>query len=270
MGAELGTTCLVALDHAAAIDPAALRRSFVRVAPRSSLILATADDDEADHALKIQVDGHGFGAALFDTLIPQPEFGQALRRSLFWPEAAALMAGHTAFIAIGASERPDAHGLARAKAVALTRLVAALVEDLPVSGIYWHNAGTCSAPQRMARAVDEIDRGQWPIDLWLGWQHFRPLDAEQAVLGLQTVGARDYIGIELEIPPAVVLDPKEPLRILLNAAGYLMARGGTIEQGQTIEVSGERSAIAQLLLDEANQPVLARLTIQPTDERTAG
>lgn len=270
MAGELGTTCLVALDAAAPIVPGTLRRSFPLIAPRSSLIMTAADEPDTEQAMLIEVDGHRFGAALFDMPMPGHSFQEATERSLFWPEAAQAMADHRAFLAIGAAERSPITGLARAAAVALTRLVAALVRDLPVSGILWQSAGTCCAPDRVARAAAEIEHGKSPIDIWLGWQHFRPPDSPASVLGLQTVGAQDYLGYELEIPPAIVLDPKEPLRILFNAAGHLMSHQGKIVQGQVIEVSGERSAIAQILDGEDGKPTIARLTLQPIEQRSAG
>jgi len=177
------------------------------------------------------------------------------------------MSGHQAFLAIAGAEYQERHGLARAQSVALTRLLAAIVEVSPACGVYWSGAEVCVQPQRVAKAPGLITRGKWPVDMWIGYQMFGENDPENPVIGLQTRGAAAYLGFELEIPPFAVEDLKEPLRILYNAVGYLMNFGDVIRNGQLVEVEGERRTAYQLHLGADGQPGLARLTVVDRDHR---
>jgi len=261
MSAEIGAMCLIALDEADDIFPRLLRRAFAHFAPRSLLGLSRVHDAGATHAFTFEVDGNTIGAAVIDGQMPAPEWKVAAAHSLFWPDAMAAMSGHRGYIALGAEGRYTALGLARAQAVALTRLAAALMEVMPSQGLYWRGAETCAPPDRVARAAYGLGQGKWPVDLWVGWTHFARDAATPEVVGLQTRGAKAYLGYELEVPPATVSDPKEPLRILFNTAGYLMDRGTIVVDGQWVEVTGERRTRFTLHHGRDGAPRIARLSL---------
>ncbi|MEO1491296.1 MAG: hypothetical protein AAFV19_03990 [Pseudomonadota bacterium] len=268
---DLGFTAFVALSDADEIIAGPLRRRFAEVSPSSSLILEQCVAGDALQAYRVSVDGHDFVVALFTGPIPQVELTFAIRKSLFWPDAGLELQGHRGFLAIAAAQRQTRHGLARAQSIALTRFLAALVEVVPAAGVYWRGGETCSPPQRLADAPGQINRGKWPVDVWIGYQLFRK-DAQAAldvpqVVGMQTRGAAAYLGFEIEIPPYEVAELKEPLRILYNAAGYLMNYGDVIRDGQIVEVEGERRTSYQLHLGARGEPGLARLSVLETDHR---
>jgi hypothetical protein len=264
---KLGFTAFVALDACEELIASTLRRAFAYIAPSSSLIISSSVAGDAEQAFRMSVDGHEFGIALFDGKLPEPEAAFAQKKSVFWADAANEMAEHRAFLAIGAGEHQERHGLARAQSVALTRLIAAIVEVAPALGVYWRGAEVCAPPQRVARAPGLITQGKWPVDMWIGYQLFGQNDPESPMIGLQTRGAAAYLGFELEIPPFEVEDLKEPLRILYNAAGYLMNYGDVIRNGQLVEVVGERRTTYQLHLGADGEPGLARLTVVDRDHR---
>ena len=264
---DLGQTCLIALDAVEEIVPSQLLRAMRYVAPRSSVSIEHSIRTEAEGSYIVRVDNHVFACAIFDGRMPDPEYSFALRKSIFWPDAAESMASHAAFIVISGSEREERHGLIRAQAVALTRLAACLAEVLPSSGIFWNGSLICSSPQRVAAAPSEIASGKWPVDVWIGYQFMGNDEGEQPVLGLQTRGAAKFLGFEMEVPPFPVRDRKEPVRILYNAVGYLMNYGDVIRDGQLVEVTGERRTQYQLHLGANGEPGLARLTVLPQDHR---
>ncbi len=268
---EMGFTAFVALGDADEVLDGPLRRCFAGVAPNSSLILERCAAGDALQAFRVSIDGQDFVMALFEGPIPQIELNFAIKKSLFWPDAGLEMRPHNAFLVICAAERQERHGLARAQSTALTRFLAALVEVVPAIGVYWRGGETCSPPQRLADAPMQIKQGKWPVDVWIGYQLFRR-DAiaavdEPQVVGMQTRGAAAYLGFELEIPPYEVTELKEPLRILYNAAGYLMNYGDVIRDGQVVEVEGERRTSYQLHLGARGEPGLARLTVFEQDHR---
>lgn len=266
----LGATCLIALDQADEILPGLLHRTFAQIAPRSSIVIEEAEDGHSTQALSIEIDGHRIGAAVFDQPMPSPDWEIAARHSVFWSEARQYLSTHKGFVALGALGKQTSLGLARAQAVAVTRLAAALAETMPTQGVYWRGAEVCTAPEKIVRAVGQIDRGKWPLDVWMGWTHFFDEGDDRDVFGLQTRGAAAYLGYELEIPPAPVRDTQEPLRVLLNAAGFLIDRGDVVRDGQLIEVSGERRFVFNRHEGLDGSARVATLTLPGTDLTAKG
>lgn len=258
----LGFTCLIALDDVAEVLPSPVRRSFAFISPGSSMSISEVDVVPGTvQSLRAVVDNQIFGVALFEGPLPAREYAHASTQSIFWKDAGVELEGHKAFIAITAEEQQTSHGLARAQAIALTRLAAAVCEALPARGVFWHGANTLSAPQSVSRAADLIRREKWPVDIWIGWHVYGDDTQEPLMLGLHTRGAEAFLGFELDIPPFAVTDPKEPLRILHAAAGYLMQFGHVIRDGQMVEVIGERRTDFYLYPARDGRPAIGRLTV---------
>lgn len=264
---DLGQTCLIAMDSTEEIHASQLLRAMSFVAPRSEVSIEDAVQTDAVHSYLIRVDNQLFACAIYDGRLPEEEFAFALRKSIFWPDAAEAMASHHAFCVISGAELQERHGLIRAQAVALTRLAASLAEILPSCGVLWNGSLICSAPQRIAAAPAEIASGKWPVDVWIGYQFTGPVPGDAAVLGVRTRGAAQFLGFEIEVPPFPVGDRKEPVRILYNAVGYLMNYGNVIRDGQLVEVQGERRTEYRLHLGANGKPGLARLSVLEHDHR---
>lgn len=279
--ADLGHICLIALSDVEEILAAPLRRTLSMVSPRSSISVETVQPQDEVQALTIRVDGHAFACAVFDVRIPQDHLDDACGRSIFWMDASYEMAAHTAFIAIAADAPETAHGLVRAQAVALTRLIAALVELYPALGVIWSGSGMCAAPQRVAAAPYDLARTVWPTDFWIGYSFIQIVDdpdedddpdadpdANPTVeKGIRTIGAAAYLGFELEIPPDPSTDLQELMRICYHATAWLMNHGDVIRDGRLVEVEGERRTRYEIDPDPRHRGGVARLRLLETDHR---
>ncbi len=259
---NLGLMCMIALDKPGPLDLFALRRAAQTVAPRAQLTIERRRAPPGDTALVATIDGQSFAIYATPDRIPEAEYQEGCSGNLFWPEAADAMARHRASVAICAVERERVHGLVRAQAVALTRLAAIVAEATPSSGLHWIGTKAMASPDRVMRAVGEIARGLWPVDLWLGYVVFgteHPGGASE--VGVQTLGAADYLGFEIEVPPYPTPERIQPIRILFGAVGYLMAYGDVIRDGQLVEIAGERRTQYRLHLGGGSGPGLARLEV---------
>ncbi len=259
---RLGLMCMIALDEPGPLDLFALRRAVQTVAPRSGITIERRRAPPAETALLVNFDGQDFAVHVSPGRIPEAEYQAAVSGNLFWPEAADAMARHKATAVICGVERHRSHGLVRAQAAALTRLAAAVAEATPSCGVHWVGTEAMASPDRLVRASDELSRHKWPVDLWLGYVFFgtdRP--GERLVVGCQTMGAADYLGFEIEVPPFPVVEKIEPIRILFGAVAYLMAYGNAIEDGQLVKVKGERLTDYRLHLGRGATPGLAQLEV---------
>ncbi len=256
---ELGLMCMLALARPAPLDLFALRRAVAQVAPRSAVTIERRRAPPGETVLIVAVDGHPFVVHATPERLPERDYAEAVAGNLLWPDAGDAMAHHEASVAVCAAEREHGHGLLRAQAAALTRLAAAVSAAARALGAHWLGTGAMASPERLARAAGEIGRGQWPVDLWLGYRLTGGgRQGERPVIGAATVGARPYFGVEIEIPPYAAGETIEPIRILFGAAAALMASGEPVRDGLAVRVRGEEGRGFRLALDPA-RPGVARL-----------
>lgn len=260
---EFGLMSFVALDHWEPLDAHSLGRALGAISPTSSFAAVEREAGVGEDALEVEVDGQQFLLIAMPGPLPEPDHRQALQNSLFWPSAASEMARHTAFVVITALDPETAHGLVRAQAVAMTRLAAAVAEEMPSLGLYWRGAEGAVPPGRLLLTPGEFASGKWPADIWIGYVFFGKDTPDDPLIGVQTRGAAAYLGFEVEVPPMPVNpdDRKEPLRILFAAVGHLIAQGHTIRDGQQVQVKGERRTLWQLHRNERGGPGVAQLTL---------
>ncbi|MEM9145192.1 MAG: hypothetical protein AAGC57_03270 [Pseudomonadota bacterium] len=259
---DLGLACMLALETPVTLDLFALRRGVAQVAPRSSLQIERRRTPPGESALFVEFDGQPFIVYATADRLPEAEYTEAVAGNLFWPEAGDAMARHTGTVTIVGALRERAHGMVRAQAIALTRLSAAVAAATPTAGVHWVGTKAMASPGRLRRAASELTDHLWPVDLWLGYVFFgtdRP--GEQMVIGVQTVGAHDFLGYEIEVPPFPVVEKIEPIRILFGAVGYLLSHGGGIGDGRLVEVKGERLSRWALHMGAEDRPGLAQMTV---------
>ena len=266
----LGFTCMVLLDEPSEVIASALKHAFGYAAPRSSIEIEDAFSANADQALRVSVDGHEIICAVFSHAMPEDEYDFAVDNSIFWLEAADRLYEHRAFVVMTAPERQTVHGLARAQAIAMTRLAAAMCEVMPACGVYWDSAGVMAKPEAVVRASNNIARDKWPVDLWIGWTVYAKRNTNMRVLALRSRGAAPFLGFELRIPPFEATDDKEPMRLLMIATGHLLAHGSVIKDGQRVDITGERPMSYQLRMGTADEPGLAELTVIGAEPETMG
>lgn len=267
---EPGFKALLLLGESGELMPEALEDVFADAAPRSALQVEEMPRGDAVQVLSVTVDGHSIDCSMFDGQIDDPSVGQAAGRSVFWSGAAEQVAGHRGYLVVSAAERQASHGLARAQAVAMTRLLAVLAEGLPARGVYWCDAETVSSPGRIVQAVQELDQGHWPVDVWLGYERYGATPEAPAVAGLRTRGGGAFFGFEIDVLPFHANDAEEPMRILNGAARYLMNFGNVIKNGQVVRMEGQRRFTYQLERGGRGKPGVARLTVADGDKGGRG
>ena len=84
-----------------------------------------------------------------------------------------------------------------------------------------------------------------------------PVDARSAIPAI--VEQSVYFGTEIEVMPLPVPDPSEPLRILMNTAGHLMAHGPHLRDGQPMQVQGLRPMRVAIIPPRDGRPGAIRL-----------
>lgn len=266
-GGELGLMCLLALEQPAGLDPAAVQDAISRIAPRSDVAIETRDPGSGAGALAVRIDGHDHAVSDFARQMPVEICTMVRKGGVFWADREQALASHRGFLALSAAEPARGHGLVRAQAVALTRLAAALADILPVQGAVWPAAGSAVPAARLARIPEQIQSGTWPVDLWIGFQLLRAMRSGGNLIGARSRGAAAYFGSEIEVAPMATADRAEPLRILMNTAGHLMANGAHLRDGQTMQVRGERVMRVALTRSGDGPPGLIRLA--PADAGAA-
>ena len=258
--AELGFTCLMALDSLPPLDLYTVRRAVSTIAPRASLRIERRPVWPDEPALMVELGGHEMAVHAFRGRIPDEDYFAAVSGNLFWPAAADEMARHSACAVISAA-RPPAQGEdALDQAVAVTRLAVALSQALPVLGVHWYGTGRMMAPDRLATAPREIDLRFWPVDLWLGYTQLgtdRP--GEPLVFGARTQGADVFLGCEIEVPAERVSEKIEPIRVLFDAARVLIGAAEGVQDSRVIETPGKRGRTWQLRRLRSEERPVARL-----------
>lgn len=243
---EFGLMCVVALERMAYLDAVRTGRAIHALAPQQSIQVYDREHGPEESGVLVKLDGHEFALMSVDSRLPEPEFAAALAPNVFWPDSAAAMALHEAFVIITATEPAPDPGSARAQAVALTRLAGVLCEILPVLGFYWQGAAAAAPPQRVRQALGDLNQNKWPADLWIGYE-FRGRDSEGGLFtGVRSKGALPYIGVELDIPPRHVRDTAEILRYLYRALSDLLTRGRKIRDGEAVRMVDPREAWHQV------------------------
>jgi hypothetical protein len=251
--------CLVVLEQPVELDPAAAMDALSGIAPHSDIAVEARDPGTGSGGLAVRIDGHDYAVSAFPRQMPAEICSMVQTGGAFWAEREKALESHRGFLAISAAEPARGHGLLRAQAVALTRLAAALAGMLPVLGVVWPAAGTAVAAERLAKAPEQIQAGIWPVDLWIGFQLFGVKRSGGNLIGARSRGAAAYFGSEIEVVPMAAKDQAEPLRILMNTAGHLMASGPHLRDGQQMQVRGERAMRVALALRNDGRPSPIRL-----------
>jgi len=266
---RLGLICMLALDRPGPLDLLALRRALAAVAPRSGVTIERRKALPSETALIVGIDRQPFAVHVTPGRMPDREYDEAVRGNLIWPDAADAMARHAGLATVCGTHPPEGQTATVAQAAALTRLAAAVAQATGAVGVYWAGTRRMIPPARLIEGAAELERLEWPADLWLGYRILggeRP--GEALHLGAETIGAEAYLGCELRIDEAPVEDMIVPVRRLFAAAAVILAGGGIIEDGMPVETpaGGWRISIE----DEGRGPPVARLAPAGAGRRSAG
>lgn len=256
---ELGLMCLIALEQPVRLDPASALEALTQTAPRSDLTVTARSVDGGETGLAVRIDNQDYVASALPGQMPDEICAMAMTGGVFWPERREALDAHRGFLALSAAEPARGHGLVRAQAVALTRLAAALARIAPALGLVWPSAGTAVSAARLEKVPTQILAGQWPVDIWIGFE-LRGLPREgQQLIGARSRGGIAYFGSEIEVGPLPTDDKIEPLRLLMNMASHLMAHGPHIRDGQPIQMPGQRPMRVALVAPRDGHPGAIRL-----------
>lgn len=258
-GGDLGLMCLLVLEQPADLDPAAAADALSRIAPHSDIAVEARDPGNGSDGLAVRIDDQVYAVSAFPRQMPDEICTMVQSGAVFWAERGKALESHRGFLAMSAAVPARGHGLVRAQAVALTRLAAALAGMFATQGIVWPSAGTAVAAERLATALGQIQTGTWPVDIWIGFQLFGVKHSDGNLIGARSRGATPYFGSEIEVVPMKTADQAEPLRILMNTAGHLMAHGPHVRDGQPMQVRGERAMRVALTPRGDGRPSAIRL-----------
>ena len=234
---DLGLICAIALERMAYLDAARLERALAAMVPGQPVSVLDRLHDRQRSGLLVGLNGHDCAVMAVEGRLPEPEFAGALTPSPLWPEAAAAMARHEAFVILTAVRPAADYREACAQAAMQTRLAAVLCEMLPAVGAFWPGAAAAVPVGRVRQAVGDLNQNRWPADLWVGYE-FRGRDG--LFIGIRSQGATRFIGVELEIPPRRVESEAEAVRYLYRALSDLLSRGRKVRDGEPVRMGGRR------------------------------
>jgi len=254
-----GLICLIALERPVELDPRAMLDALEKTAPLSDVMVTARDPGGGGSGLAVRIDGRDYAAVAFGAQMPDDICAMALAGGTFWPDRHEAIASHGGFVALAADEPAKGHGLVRAQAVALTRMAAAVAGYAPALGVIWPAAGIAFPAARLGKAIDKIQHGAWPVDLWIGFELIATGMGAARRTGARSRGARIFFGAEIEIKPQPDTGPAEPLRMALNLAAHLMVHGPHLREGQTMQLGGGRPMRIALHPARDGRPAILRL-----------
>jgi len=258
----LGLMCLIALSEPARLDARALRETLGQTAPRSDVTVEPRLSEAGERGLVIRIDRQDFAAVVLEGRLPQQVHDAAMHAPVGWPGRAEALAGERAFVAVAAAEPVTGHGLARAQAVALSRLAAALAGTLPARALVWTAAGVAASTARFAHIPAEILQERWPVDVWIGFRLLGMQAEGGERFGALSHGAARFFGSEIEVVPYATTDRSEPLRLGLATAAHLMTHGSHLRDGQALQAKNTPRARCSLHPGPNGGPGVIRLTVE--------
>lgn len=117
----------------------------------------------------------------------------AVRAAAGWPGAGQQLSGHRAQIIVELISPSGGTVAGRVDAASIaTMLCAAVVDRVPVLGIYWKNGGTVTEPRRFQNIAGGLMSGEMPLDIWL--QVVQPKESPYVM----STGLSDFLSLEME------------------------------------------------------------------------
>ncbi len=170
----------------------------------------------------------------------------AVERSIFWPEAADIMAGHGGHAMLSAALPKIESGKdAVLLAAATTFASAALADLMPAVGVLWRESGSVIEIGHFQAGAEQMKAGDIPVNLWVGFQPIRGQEAwygrktgttNTPPIGILTTGMYPFIQREVDFLP---VDRKLGDIALYTdiACRNILVRGGEVPDGDVIKVN---------------------------------
>lgn len=170
------------------------------------------------------------------TLIPRPipagQLEGPAATAWYWPDAASELSRHSAHLLV---TMVDEGGRATHKALALTRLTAALTATAPSVGVFWGPGRLVHPTAGYLQQAADASAEHLPLFLWVD---FRVERADDGSLRLFTTGLDALGGEELEAP-RFAGEPQQLVKFVYNVAHYQLERRKLINDGDTIGLTEE-------------------------------
>jgi hypothetical protein len=173
------------------------------------------------------------------TLVPRPipwsQLEGPAAAAWYWPEATDALGRQAAHLLV---TLVDEGGQPLAKALALTRLTAALAATAPSIGVVWGPGRLVHPPAAFIEQAAAASEHNLPLFSWIDFR-VEPLDDSGGAAvrlfttGLEALGAQE---IEVERYQG---DARELVGLVYNVAHYLLDRRKAINDGDTIGVTDE-------------------------------
>lgn len=221
-------TTLVALERAElpAFDrvAAAYAEQFLDAPP-----LAKASG--TDNLLTFTIGDYTAAATLVPRPIPAGQLAGPAATAWYWPTAEADLSDHAAHLLV---TLVDEGGRPVEKALALTRLAAALAATAPAVGVFWGPGRLVHPPDAFIEQAAPMGEHNLPLFLWVDFRVERA-DAELGAGGLRlfTTGLEALGAEEIEVADYVG-EPGELVGFVYNVAHYMLERRKVINDGDTI------------------------------------
>jgi hypothetical protein len=181
-----------------------------------------------DSLVTLTVDDFTAAATLVPRPIPASQLEGPAATAWYWPDAAETLAGHAAHLMVTLI---DEGGRPLVKALALTRLTAAIAAAAPSVGVFWGPGRLVHQPTAFVEQAQTSRPHNLPLFLWIDFRIEPAGDGSSVRLfttGLDALGAE-----ELEVE-GYHGDPRELVGFVYNVAHYLLDRRKVINDGDTI------------------------------------
>ena len=170
-------------------------------------------------------------ATIACTLVPRPipwsQVEGPCSIAWYWPEAAEAFRSQSAHLFVTLF---DEGRKAVDKATRLTQFTAALAPIAPALGIVWGAAGNVHEPEVFQELAQEMTPDLLPLHLWID---FRMEPIEEDGWRLFTTGLESLDHSEIEVV-RYDGDPQELLDHVYNVTHYLLDKGISLQNGETI------------------------------------
>lgn len=178
-------------------------------------------------------------ATIAYTLVPRPIPWSQLEGpcsiAWYWPEAEQAFRSQSAHLFVTLF---DEGRKAVDKAIRLTQFTAALASLAPAMGIVWGAAGNVHEPEAFDELAREMNPDHLPLHLWID---FRMEPIEEDGWRLFTTGLEPLDHPEIEVV-RYDGDPQELLDHVYNIAHYLLDKGVSLQNGETIGLTDSLQA----------------------------
>jgi len=180
--------------------------------------------------VSFDVGENAFVVGMMEAPIPKKDIEYACMNSFLWPKAGKVMAKHKSHMIVMCLGEYDS---ACAKALALSRVIAATSECHNTAGIYWGHADIVHSPDAFRKMIDGASEKMEDIPT-LAWVGFlREPGKKEGTVNFYTSGLSEFGAKEVEIINSKK-KPSEIMELLGGLSTYLLVKGDVVKDGDTV------------------------------------